>query len=224
MFLNLLLKKNGGTEKEIATTIKSITEQISMAKLAISSRNIEDMPKGFFSSNDLDIICNLFDLYSTDYRFAKGSTYYNCKVNPLKHIKAYYRLSSMCEALQNKPFNCFPLRKGFIPSYMTINTYILNTQILKDSIISHLDKEVLWRAVPDIRSKAMKPQGERKSMKFRGTIYTDGVGVSVLKQNYDTKKKGGSSSGSQILLKQTNSCALRGWEKKSCWLVLANVY
>jgi hypothetical protein len=107
---------------------------------------------------------------------------------------------------------------------MTINTYILNTQILKDSIISHLDKEVLWRAVPDIRSKAMKPQGERKSMKFRGTIYTDGVGVSVLKQNYDTKKKGGSSSGSQILLKQTNSCALRGWEKKSCWLVLANVY
>jgi hypothetical protein len=40
----------------------------------------------------------------------------------------------------------------------------------------------------------MKPQEEKKSMKFRGTIYTDGVCVSVLKQNYDTKK-GGSSGG-----------------------------
>ncbi|KAG1620233.1 hypothetical protein G6F46_002553 [Rhizopus delemar] len=78
---------------------------------------------------------------------------------------------------------------------MTIDTYILNTQILKNSIISQLDKEVLWGAVLDVTSKAMKPQGERKYMKFRGTIYTDGVGVSVLKQSYDTMKKGGSSGG-----------------------------
>ncbi|KAG1495071.1 hypothetical protein G6F47_003807 [Rhizopus delemar] len=208
MFLNLLLKKNerikalkseikesGGTEKEIAATIKTITEHINEVKLAISSRNIEDMPKEFFSSNDLDKIRHLFDSYSTDYRFAKGSIYYDCKANPLKHTKAYYRLSSMCKALQNKPFNCFPLRKGFIPSYMTIDTYILNNQILKNSIVIHLDKEVVWGAALDVRSKAMKPQGERKVMKFRGTIYTDGVGVSVLKQNYDTKKKGGSSGG-----------------------------
>ncbi|EIE83891.1 hypothetical protein RO3G_08596 [Rhizopus delemar RA 99-880] len=74
----------------------------------------------------------------------------------------------MCEALQNKSFNCFPLRKSFIPSYMTIDTYILNTQILKDSIISHLDKEVVWGAVLNVTSKVMKPQGERKFMKFRG--------------------------------------------------------
>ncbi|KAG1047429.1 hypothetical protein G6F43_010119 [Rhizopus delemar] len=78
---------------------------------------------------------------------------------------------------------------------MTIDTYILNNQILKNSIVIHLDKEVVWGAALDVRSKAMKPQGERKVMKFRGTIYTDGVGVSVLKQNYDTKKKGGSSGG-----------------------------
>ncbi|KAG0867331.1 hypothetical protein G6F16_008848 [Rhizopus arrhizus] len=207
MFFNLLLKKNkrikalksemknGGTEKEFAATVKTIIEQISKVKLAISSRNIENMPKEFFSSNDFDIIRNLFDSYSTDYRFVKGSIYYDCKANPVKHIKAYYRLSSMCEALQNKPFNCFPLRKGFIPSYMTSDTYILNTQILKSSIISHLDKEVVWGAVLGVTSKAMKPQGERKSMKFRGTIYTDGVGVSMFKQNYHTKKKGGSSGG-----------------------------
>ncbi|KAG1577088.1 hypothetical protein G6F48_012872 [Rhizopus delemar] len=208
MFLNLLLKKNerikvlksemkknGGTEKEIAATIKTITEQINKVKLAISSRNTEDMPKEFFSSNGLDKIRSLFDSYSMDCRFAKSSIYYDCKDNPLKLIKAYYRLSIMCEALQNKSFNCFPLKKGLIPSYMTIDTYILNAQILKNSIISHLDKEVVWGAVLDVTSKAMKPQRERKVTKFRGTIYTDGVGVSVLKQNYDTKKKGGSSGG-----------------------------
>ena len=42
------MKKNGGTEKEIAATIKTITEHISKVKLTISSRNIEDMPKEFF--------------------------------------------------------------------------------------------------------------------------------------------------------------------------------
>ncbi|KAK9761510.1 hypothetical protein K7432_018652 [Basidiobolus ranarum] len=91
----------------------------------------------------------------------------------------------------NTPFNCCPLRRGFIPCYMTIDTYILNTQILKNSITSHLDKEVVWGFIIDLTSKAMKPQGKGKSMKFRGMMYTDGVGVSVLKQNHDTKKGGG---------------------------------
>ena len=100
MFLNLLLKnkrikvlksemmKNAGTEKEIMATVKTITEQISKVKLAILSKNIEDMHKELFSSSDLYIIRNLFDSYSTDYRFAKGSIYYDCKANPLKRIKA----------------------------------------------------------------------------------------------------------------------------------------
>ncbi|KAG1053897.1 hypothetical protein G6F43_004060 [Rhizopus delemar] len=57
------------------------------------------------------------------------------------------------------------------------------------------------KAILDVTSKAMKPQGERKFMKFRGTICTDGVGVSVLKQNYDTKKKDGSSGGKSRFIK-----------------------
>ncbi|KAG1466320.1 hypothetical protein G6F46_005022 [Rhizopus delemar] len=107
----------------------------------------------------------------------------------------------MRKALQNKPFNCFPLRNGFIPLYMAIDTYIINTQILKNSIISHLDKEVVWGAALDVTLKVMKPQGERKSITFTGTIYTDGVDVSLLNQNYDTKKKGGSSGGKSKSIK-----------------------
>ncbi|EIE92228.1 hypothetical protein RO3G_17035 [Rhizopus delemar RA 99-880] len=70
-----------GTEKEIEATVKTITEQISKVKLAISSRIVEDMPKEFSSSNDLNKIRNLFDSYSTDYRFAKGSIYYDYGVD-----------------------------------------------------------------------------------------------------------------------------------------------
>ncbi|ORE09603.1 hypothetical protein BCV72DRAFT_260721 [Rhizopus microsporus var. microsporus] len=40
----------------------------------------------------------------------------------------------------------------------------------------------------------MKPQSERKTTKFRGMLFTDGIDVSVLKQNDDTKK-GGSGAG-----------------------------
>ncbi|ORE09604.1 hypothetical protein BCV72DRAFT_201259, partial [Rhizopus microsporus var. microsporus] len=49
------------------------------------------------------------------------------KINAMKHLKAFYKLSSMCEILQRKSFNCFPLRRTFIQSYMTIDTLILNT-------------------------------------------------------------------------------------------------
>ncbi|KAG1442325.1 hypothetical protein G6F56_011110 [Rhizopus delemar] len=35
----------------------------------------------------------------------------------------------------------------------------------------------------------MRPQGESRQLKFRGIIYTDGVGISILKQNHDSKKK-----------------------------------
>ncbi|ORE11314.1 hypothetical protein BCV72DRAFT_332378 [Rhizopus microsporus var. microsporus] len=40
----------------------------------------------------------------------------------------------------------------------------------------------------------MKPQNERKTTKLRGMLFTEGIGVSVLKQNDDTKK-GGSGAG-----------------------------
>ena len=126
----------------------------------------------------------------------------------------------MCEALQNKPFNCVPLRKGFIPPYMTIDTYILNTQILKNSIISHLDKVIVWGPVFDVTSKAIKPQRERKSMNFRGTIYTDGIVVSVLKQNYDTKKKCGSSGGKSKSIEADEFQYVKNLGKEE----LANVY
>ncbi|KAI9345950.1 hypothetical protein BD770DRAFT_463150 [Pilaira anomala] len=55
---------------------------------------------------------------------------------------------------------------------MTIDTMILNNHILKNSQRSKLDKGYIWE----------------NSMKFRGTIMTDDIRISVIKQNFDTSK------------------------------------
>ncbi|KAI8047131.1 uncharacterized protein B0P05DRAFT_566784 [Gilbertella persicaria] len=91
----------------------------------ISLRNITELPAHLFNSQE------------------KNSIYYDCKADPSKHLKAFYYLTQCSESLYNKPFNCFPLRRTFIPSYMTIDTYIVNTQISRNFVISHLDKEVI---------------------------------------------------------------------------------
>lgn len=91
-------------------------------------------------------------------------------------------------------------------SYTTVDACILNNQNLGHSVISHLDKEVVWGAVLHLKSKAMKPQGEDRQMKFRDTMYTDGVGVSVLKQNHETTKK---SSGGGVRKDRRRCCLHR---------------
>ncbi|KAI8052606.1 uncharacterized protein B0P05DRAFT_562139 [Gilbertella persicaria] len=184
------MKKKNCTESEISAVVKTIASQCTKEKMNISLRNITELPAHLFNSQEVGILQQFFDCYPSGTYFKKNSIYYDCKADPSKHLKAFYHLTQCSESLYNKPFNCFPLRRTFIPSYMTIDTYIVNTQILRNSVISHLDKEVIWEAVLNMKSKAMKPQGDNKRMKFRGTIYTDGVAVSILKQTYDSKKKG----------------------------------
>ncbi|KAI8082663.1 uncharacterized protein B0P05DRAFT_537931 [Gilbertella persicaria] len=203
MFLNLLLKKQerigalksemkkkNCIESEISAAVKTIASQCIKVKMNISLRNITELPAHLFDSQEVGILQQFFDCYPSDTHFKKNSIYYDCKADPSKHLKAFYYLTRCSESLYNKSFNCFPLRRTFIPSYMTIDTYIVNTQILRNSVISHLDKEVIWGAVLNMKSKAMKPQEDNKQMKFRGIIYTDGVAVFILKQTYDSKKKG----------------------------------
>ncbi|KAI7864804.1 hypothetical protein BDF14DRAFT_1932400 [Spinellus fusiger] len=53
------------------------------------------------------MIHDIFSSYPMNYPFSKDSIYYDCKANTPNHLKVYYKLSSMCEVLQDKPFNCF---------------------------------------------------------------------------------------------------------------------
>ncbi|KAI9338133.1 hypothetical protein BD770DRAFT_400863 [Pilaira anomala] len=58
---------------------------------------------------------------------------------------------------------------------------------------SKLDKGYIWGKVLNLSSKPFKDQGLNSSMEFRGTIMTDGIGISVIKQNFDTSKGGASN-------------------------------
>ncbi|KAI9267782.1 hypothetical protein EDC94DRAFT_514730, partial [Helicostylum pulchrum] len=46
-----------------------------------------------------------------------------------------------------------------------------------------------WSQVVSLKKKAFKPQGPDKSLRFQGTLETDGIGVSVLKQNTGTNRR-----------------------------------
>ncbi|KAG1323989.1 hypothetical protein G6F63_012771 [Rhizopus arrhizus] len=46
-----------------------------------------------------------------------------------------------------------------------------------------------WGAVVDLNKEVFKHQGFKKSLRFQGTLETDGVGVSIIKQNTDTSRK-----------------------------------
>jgi hypothetical protein len=76
---------------------------------------------------------------------------------------------------------------------MTIDTMILNNHILKNSKRSKLDKAYIWGKVLNLSSKPFKGQGPNNSVQFRGTIMTDGIGVSIIKQNFNTSKGGTSN-------------------------------
>ncbi|KAK9712609.1 hypothetical protein K7432_007029 [Basidiobolus ranarum] len=117
-------------------------------------------------------------------------------------------LAKICKDNDMKTFNCFLLRKGFIPSYMTIDTKILNYHILKNKNFTG-NKVDIWGNVVNLKCKALKSQNA-KTMKFEGTIETDGVGMSILKRNFSTARRG-ALSGHWKMMKASVSKALKSY-------------
>ncbi|KAG2192045.1 hypothetical protein INT47_006692 [Mucor saturninus] len=61
-----------------------------------------------------------------------------------------------------------------------------------------------WGDVVNLQSKVFKNQGFDKSIRFQGTIETDGVGISVIKQNMDTnRKKSKAKNTTKVTVDQT---------------------
>ncbi|GAA5807290.1 hypothetical protein MFLAVUS_000647 [Mucor flavus] len=102
-------------------------------------------------------------------------------------------------------FACFPLRTTFIPCYMTLDSKIIHHHILKKkSQLKAENKLDTWGAVVNLRNRAFKNQGFDKSVRFQGTLETDGVGISVIKQNMDTNRKTSKAKNrTQITVDQT---------------------
>ncbi|OZJ04686.1 hypothetical protein BZG36_02542 [Bifiguratus adelaidae] len=143
----------------------------------------------------------ILEAYSPEYKFDKDNIYYDCKANPEMHFNAFFQMALFCEKMAIKSFQCFPLRRSWIPGYMQIDTTILCQHILLLGRTRPKDKMTAWRQVVDLDSKPFKAQGTDRSLKFRGTIHTDGVGVTVLKQNCDTVKGGSGQRRNKMKVK-----------------------
>jgi hypothetical protein len=74
---------------------------------------------------------------------------------------------------------------------------ILNHLILKNKKrFTGDNNHNVWKQVVDLNQKEFKNQGEDRSMKFRGMIQTDGVSISILKQNFE--KGGGTTTTDKV--------------------------
>ncbi|KAI7861565.1 hypothetical protein BDF14DRAFT_1862426 [Spinellus fusiger] len=56
---------------EVSAAVKDIDEQCSKIKTAISSVIIENLPKDFFSTHDINMIHDIFSSYPMNYLFPK---------------------------------------------------------------------------------------------------------------------------------------------------------
>ncbi|KAI7896401.1 uncharacterized protein EV154DRAFT_547402 [Mucor mucedo] len=139
-------------------------------------------------NNALEILRPVLTSYPVDYRFRGNSIYFDSKARLVEHMRAFYELALLFIDIELPVFNCFPLRRSWIPCYTTIDSKILCQNILGRRWTNRQDKIALWREVINLNSDALKHQ-ENGELQFRGTIQTDGVGVTVIKKRMDRESR-----------------------------------
>ncbi|KAG1456573.1 hypothetical protein G6F46_007596 [Rhizopus delemar] len=97
-------------------------------------------------------------------------------------MMAFYQLALLFEALKLPIFNCFPLRRTWIPAYATIDSKILCQNILERWWTNGINKVDLPAELIDMNCAVLKPQ-ELDVLRFRGTIQTYDVGVTFPKKD-----------------------------------------
>ncbi|KAG0820739.1 hypothetical protein G6F19_012303 [Rhizopus arrhizus] len=183
------MQANKSSSKAIKEAIrKKIYGPCNKVKLAIAKKEMPEV--GLLDDQSRTQLNGFLSSYPEDYTFQKNSIYYDIMASPKNHFKAFFRLAELSEAEQTKQFACFPLRTTFIPCYMTLDSKIIHHHVLKSKKNPKTgSKFETWGAVVDLNKKAFKHQGFQKSLRFQGTLETDGVGVSIIKQNPDTSRK-----------------------------------
>ncbi|KAI7883370.1 uncharacterized protein EV154DRAFT_545503 [Mucor mucedo] len=138
---------------------QDVTQTAKNFKMAISTRptNMTLLPQNSqVEINAYNALRPVLDSYGK-------SIYYDAKAQPENHFMAFVQLAPLFETLGLSPFRCFPLRRSWSPGYVQIDNIRWSNNI---------DKLEYWKQV-------------NKLLRFRGTIQTDGVGITVLKKRID---------------------------------------
>ncbi|KAG1440412.1 hypothetical protein G6F56_011938 [Rhizopus delemar] len=199
--LQRVLRARGIAEDQIRDQIaESITTPARNFKMFISQRHTtpeslqnafiaQEFPEDPIYTNTVNLLQYVLTSYPPTYRFFKESIYYDMKARTVDRMKAFYRLAQLFSVLNIPVFNCFLLRRSLSPCYITIDTKVLCLNIMGESLNKERPKLDYWREVVNLDAVVFKSQEIDHRLAFRGTIQTDGVGVTVLKKRIDTNSR-----------------------------------
>ncbi|KAJ2134973.1 hypothetical protein IW136_004453, partial [Coemansia sp. RSA 678] len=128
--------------------------------------------------------------YSVGYKFAEQSIYYDAKVYPLQHLKAFVCLNAILAREKMRFVQALPLRRSWVYSHVPLNTTILVRCIFGRPYTStpggkktiQADIEEYWKDAVDLQQDMFKPH---KRHQFLGFAMTDGVSISVVRETKD---------------------------------------
>ncbi|KAJ1663569.1 hypothetical protein IW140_004856 [Coemansia sp. RSA 1813] len=133
-----------------------------------------------------DVLEPVLTAYDNDYEFEEEGLYYDIKAHPKNHFKAFCCLAVLLEMNDYRSFQCFPLRKSFVPMHIEIDTTVLCRSIMDWSYNAKPPIEIYWYIFLNEKSRVLRT---RNGFRFYGTIQTDGVSVSVIKKTAVAKEK-----------------------------------
>ena len=120
-------------------------------------------------------------------RFGKRSIYYDAKARPEKHVRAMIALAAFRERNHMRAFQPLPLRAGYIPGSMLIDTTIAAVHLLgwrRPRKLTQKLKKKVWRWLFCRKRRIFK---EQHGCTFRGTFRTDGISICIIKQDADSR-------------------------------------
>ncbi|KAJ1787206.1 hypothetical protein LPJ59_005776, partial [Coemansia sp. RSA 2399] len=122
----------------------------------------------------------IFQTYARRYKPAENNIYYDIKQSPQTHAAAFFQMARFLQERGERIFQCFPLRRSFVPAHITLDTKALCNMFMHKRYNLKQEKHEVWSQFLDLSSKAVRSQ---KASDFTFTIQTDGVSITVLKDD-----------------------------------------
>ncbi|KAI9338897.1 hypothetical protein BD770DRAFT_400533, partial [Pilaira anomala] len=185
-----ILKKLVHDVHIIVTHTYSFTRYIFIQELNL---NLEEYAvQGFYKEVFLSLLDKIINKYKASY--CRDSSFTPIKLLSAQKITSYEatKIQTACTNAINKDFGnkLRVIVNKLIGLKQRISQLTSEETKAKIKNISRIPKEFQdQKAIINflnLSSKPFKDQGLNSSMKFRGTIMTDDIGISVIKQNFDT--------------------------------------
>ncbi|KAJ1899858.1 hypothetical protein LPJ81_004061, partial [Coemansia sp. IMI 209127] len=113
----------------------------------------------------------IFQTYARRYKPAENNIYYDIKQSPQMHAAAFFQMARFLQERGERVFQCFPLRRSFVPAHITLDTKALCNTFMHKCYNPKQEKHEVWSRFLSLSSKAVRSQ---KASDFTFTIQTDG--------------------------------------------------